>query len=62
LTYLVFWAIFYPILRGKVEVLTGGESPRVFEVNDLADRTGGTPVPTVKVRMEEGSSKWQMET
>ena len=42
--------IFEDILQGRVQSPTGGESPRIRQ---LADRSGVTPGPTVKVWMEE---------
>jgi len=38
------------ILQGRAKSPTGGESPRIRQ---LADRSGATPGPTVKVWMEE---------
>jgi hypothetical protein len=38
------------ILQGRVKSPTGGKSPRIRQ---LADRSGATPEPTVKVWMEE---------
>jgi hypothetical protein len=42
--------VFKDFLQGRVESPTGGESPRIRQ---LADRSGATPEPTVKVWMEE---------